>query len=142
VASSRVLVILAAVVAESLNAIVMPASLVALCARALPVSGVGLALMTDEGPAGTVAATDGSALELEELQFSLGEGPCVDASQSGRPVLQPDLGRTARQRWPVSSAGAEAAGMAAVFAFPLRVREASVREVRLHDGRTPRPPSC
>jgi GAF domain-containing protein len=101
--------------------IAMPASLVGLCARSLPVNVVGMALMTDDGPAATVAATDGRALQLEELQFSLGEGPCVDASQSGRAVLQPDVGRTAPQRWPVFAAGAVAAGLAAVFAFPLRV---------------------
>jgi hypothetical protein len=121
VAATRVAEILSAVLNESQGGMAMPASLVDMCARALPVSGVGLALMTDDGPAGTVAATDSSALELEELQFSLGEGPCVDASVSGRPVLQPDLGRTARQRWPVFAAGAEDAGLAAVFAFPLRV---------------------
>jgi hypothetical protein len=45
----------------------------------------------------------------------------VDASRTGRPVLQPDLARTARRRWPAFAAGAEAAGLAAVFAFPLRV---------------------
>jgi hypothetical protein len=120
-ASTRVAEILSAVLVESRSGIALPAGLVGMCAQALRVSGVGLALMTDDGPAGTVAATDGSALELEDLQFSLGEGPCVDASQSGRPVLQPDLGRTARERWPVFAAGAEAAGLAAVFAFPLRV---------------------
>jgi len=99
----------------------LPAVLVDLCARSLPVSGVGMALMTDDGPAGTMAGTDGGALEVEDLQFSLGEGPCVDASRSGRPVLQPDLARTGPQRWPGFTAGAAAAGLAAVFAFPLRV---------------------
>jgi hypothetical protein len=121
VASTRVAEILSAVLTESPSGIGLPAALVDFCARTLPVSGVGLAFMTDEGPAGTVAATDGTALELEELQFSLGEGPCVDASRTGRPVLQPDLARTARRRWPAFAAGAEAAGLAAVFAFPLRV---------------------
>jgi GAF domain-containing protein len=58
---------------------------------------------------------------LEDLQFSLGEGPCVDASQTGRPVLQPDLARTGGRRWPVFTADAAAADLAAVFAFPLRV---------------------
>jgi GAF domain-containing protein len=121
VASTRVAEILTAVLKESQGGMGMPSCLVNMCARVLPVSGVGLALMTNDGPAGTVAATDGGALELEELQFSLGEGPCVDASGSGRPVLQPDLGRTARRCWPVFAAGAESAGLAAVFAFPLRV---------------------
>jgi hypothetical protein len=95
--------------------------IVRLCARALPVSGAGLALMTDEGPAGTVAASDGPAQELEELQFTLGEGPCVDASRTGMPVLEPDLARTAPGRWPAFARGAQDAGLRAVFAFPLRV---------------------
>jgi hypothetical protein len=120
-ATARVTEILSAVLAGSPSGIDLPAALVQMCTRVLRVSGVGLALMTDEGPAGTVAATDGTALQLEELQFSLGEGPCVDASRTGRPVLQPDLARTAQTRWPAFAVGAEAAGLVAVFAFPLRV---------------------
>ena len=96
-------------------------NLVGLCARTLPVSGVGLALMTDEGPAGTVAASDGGALTLEELQFTLGQGPCVDASRTGRPVLVSDLGGTPPPTWPRFGAGADAAGIRAVFALPLQV---------------------
>ena len=99
----------------------LPDALVELCSRSLPVSGAGMSLMTEDGPAGTVAATDGPARELEELQFALGEGPCVDASRTGRPVLQPDLARTAPARWPAFADGASAAGLGAVFALPLRV---------------------
>src|SRR3954452_15558150 len=96
--SSQVHAILSAVLAEhERSGAPLPAVLVDMCARSLPVSGVGMALMTDDGPAGTVAATDGNALEVEELQFSLGEGPCVDASQTGLPVLQPDLARTGQE---------------------------------------------
>ena len=120
-ASRRVAEILRAAWAESPDGSGLPASLTAACVRSLPVSGVGMALMTDEGPAGIIAATDGAAMELEELQFTLGEGPCVDASQTGRPVLQPDFARTAPQRWPVFSVGALEAGVRALFAFPLRV---------------------
>jgi hypothetical protein len=121
VASTRVAEILRAAWAESPDGPGVPASLAVACVRSLPVSGVGLALMTDDGPAGIVAATDGAARELEELQFTLGEGPCVDASQTGRPVLQPDLARTAPVRWPGFAGGALEAGVRAVFAFPLRV---------------------
>jgi GAF domain len=120
-ARTRVTEILTAVLTESPSGLALPDALVQMCARVLRVGGVGLALMTDDGPAGTVAATDRTALQLEELQFSLGEGPCVDASRTGRPVLQPDLARTGQTRWPAFSAGAEAAGLVAVFAFPLRV---------------------
>ena len=120
-ASRRVAEILRAAWAQSPDGTGLPAGLTAACARSLPVSGVGMALMTDEGPAGIIAATDGAAMELEELQFTLGEGPCVDASQTGRPVLQPDFARTAPQRWPVFAVGALEAGVRALFAFPLRV---------------------
>lgn len=120
-ASRRVAEILRAAWADSPDGIGLPAILAAACTRSLPVSGVGLALMTDEGPAGTIAATDGAAIELERLQFTLGEGPCVDASKTGRPVLQPDLAVTAPPRWPAFAGGALQAGIRAVFAFPLRV---------------------
>ena len=120
-ASRRVDEILRAARADATGGDDVTGSLAAACVRALPVSGVGLALMTDQGPAGTIAATDGPAVELEELQFTLGEGPCVDASRTGRPVLQPDLARTAPSRWPAFADGALEAGIRAVFAFPLRV---------------------
>jgi GAF domain len=96
---------------------------------------VGLALMTDDGPAGIIAATDGPALALEELQFTTGEGPCVDASRTGRPVLQPDLVRTAPVRWPGFADGALAAGIRAVFAFPLRVGAIRVGVLDLYRDR-------
>lgn len=99
----------------------LPEQLVVHCADALPVTGVAIMLMTDAGPAGVVAASDGPAATMEELQFTLGEGPCVDCSQTGRPILQPDLAGTGVSRWPAFTDGALDAGIRAVFAFPLRV---------------------
>lgn len=89
--------------------------------NALPVTGVGLSWMTNEGPGAMLAATDDAARLMEELQFSLGEGPCIDSSRSGRPVLQGDLARTAPALWPAFSSQALGAGIAAIFAFPLQV---------------------
>src|SRR3954464_3603653 len=108
--SRAVTEILSAVWAASRDGEGPPDSLVRLCARTLPVSGVGLALMTDAGPAGTVAASDGGALQLEELQFTLGQGPCVDASRTGRPVLTPELAGASARSWPQFGAGAAAPG--------------------------------
>jgi GAF domain len=78
-------------------------------------------VMTDSGPGSILAATDGAARVMEELQFTLGEGPCVEASRQRRPVLQPELERTAPQRWPAFAAGALEAGIRAIFALPLQV---------------------
>ncbi|MPZ82548.1 MAG: GAF domain-containing protein [Actinophytocola sp.] len=100
----------------------LPDRLCAACLSALPVSGVGVALMTVDGPSGVVlAVTDERARQLEELQFALGEGPCVEASGGGRPVLEPDLVATGTPRWPRFGAAVLDAGVHAVFAFPMRV---------------------
>jgi hypothetical protein len=98
---------------------------------------VGLVLRTGIGPAITVAVTGGPVALVEELQFTLGEGPSVDAVRTGRPVLQPDLARTGPARWPAFCAGAVEEGIAAVFALPLligRVRLGSLDLCRDHSG--------
>jgi hypothetical protein len=121
VASVRSRDILASLLDGSADAAAAPHRLVTACTRALPVTGVGLVLMTDAGPAGTVAVSDEPAATMEDLQFTLGEGPCVECSQTGWPVLQPDLARTGPARWPGFTAGAVEAGIRAIFALPLRV---------------------
>ena len=100
----------------------LPARLCAECLSALPVSGVALALMTADGPSGVVlAATDARARQLEELQFTLDEGPCVEASRSDHPVLHPELTATGSVRWPRYGVAALDADVHAIFAFPLQV---------------------
>lgn len=120
-ASPKVTEILASALEGSTSATDAPQRLVTACAQALPVTGVGLALMSGDSPAGTVAITDGVAGTMEDLQFTLGEGPCIECSSTGRPILQPDLARTGPARWPGFSSGALEAGIRAIFAFPLRV---------------------
>lgn len=99
----------------------LPGLLVTMCVSCVPVTGAGIIVMADSGPGAMLASTDGPARIMEELQFTLGEGPCLDASTSGQPVMQPDLARTATQRWPGFAAGALTAGVRAIFAFPLQV---------------------
>ncbi len=119
--SHRVAAILSELTIDDEHA-TLPDRLCATCQTTLPVTGAGVALMTAAGPSGVVlAATDSRARELEELQFALGEGPCVGASGSGHPVLEADLTVTGPARWPRFGAAVRAAGARAVFAFPLRV---------------------
>lgn len=91
------------------------------CVRELPITGAGLALITDQGHVGVLAATDGPARLLEDLQFSLGEGPCLDASREARPVLLPRLGESTAARWPGLGPAVPEAEIGAIFAFPLQV---------------------
>lgn len=90
-------------------------------ARALSASGVGVSLMTSDGAHGMAAASDPNTARIEELQFTFGEGPCIDAAAAGRPVLVPDLTDGAMRRWPMYTTAVLDAGVRAVFAFPLQI---------------------
>lgn len=120
-AVTKVHAILADAVAGSRDGVTLPEWLCSACVRLLSVTGAGVVLMGSRGFEGLVAATGGLATTMDELQFSLGEGPCVDASQAGRPVLEPQFRRTGPARWPGFGPEALAAGIEAVFAFPLQV---------------------
>jgi hypothetical protein len=78
-------------------------------------------LVSDDVPRGSVATTDEVSALIEELQFALGEGPCVDAYQQDRPVLEPDLANPDVTRWVAFTPPAVEAGVGAIFGFPLRV---------------------
>ncbi len=93
------------------------------CEAAAVVAGVDggwLSVMSDPARRALVHATGQRAADLDELQFTLGEGPCPDAFRSGSPVLIADLQATGwRERWPGFAVAGVMAGAAAVFAFPL-----------------------
>ena len=59
---------------------------------------VGLTFVTGKRQVKTVAATDGLALTADELQYALGEGPCLDAVWEHHVVRSADLEQD--QRWP------------------------------------------
>jgi hypothetical protein len=87
----------------------------------LPATGAAASLMTDTGSFVVAAASDAAAADLAELQFILGEGPCLDAYAVAAPVLVPDLAGQGTTRWPGYAAAAHERGIEAVFAFPLQV---------------------
>ena len=95
-------------------------------AKALPATGVGVSVMTDSGVRGFAAASDASSQQVEELQYTLGEGPCVDAFASRRPILEAELGTNGMARWPMYAVAVHDRGVRAVFAFPLQVGTARV----------------
>jgi hypothetical protein len=116
-----------------------PERIAALCVRSLGVTGAGISMVTTIGNRGVVCATDDVAAQIEDLQFTLGEGPCVDAVHSGAPVLVDDLdepGDIIVERWPAFMAGAANIGVKALFAFPLRIGAMSVGAIDLYRDRS------
>jgi hypothetical protein len=85
----------------------------------LAASGCTLALVAGAELLGTLADAGRHSSVITSLQFELGEGPCLEACESGSPVLLPDLADGAA-RWPVFTAAA-GPGVRAEFCFPLGV---------------------
>lgn len=93
-------------------------------------------LMSDDLPTGTICSTDEVSALIEQLQYTLGQGPCVDAYQHDRPVLEPDLADPAKPRWVAFAIPALAAGVRAVFGFPLQVGAVRLGALNLYRDRT------
>jgi GAF domain-containing protein len=85
------------------------------------VDGAAIALLTRSSRVrDLVYATDGTAQQIDELQFTLGEGPCRDAYHDHGNQLLPDLRDvSANGRWPVFIGEALDIGVRSVFAFPV-----------------------
>ena len=89
---------------------------------AVDVTGCWLTAASDGGAGHLMRITDAVSEQVAELQLTLGEGPSLDASASGGPVLASDLSTAeAGRRWPAFAPAARQAGASAIFAFPLRI---------------------
>jgi ANTAR domain/GAF domain len=87
----------------------------------LSLSGAGISLMADGQLRGSAGVSDAGIAAVQELQLELGEGPGVDAWTGDAPVLEPDLVDPVVMRWPSFARAVGQVGVAAVFAFPLRL---------------------
>jgi hypothetical protein len=92
------------------------------CVAGLSVDGAALSLLTVTTSRHTLHATDPTAQLLEELQFTLNEGACIEAATTGRPVFVEDIHQIGQvERWPVfAAAAAEQTDVRTLCALPLR----------------------
>jgi hypothetical protein len=95
------------------------------CVALLPVSGAAMSLMSPARSQSVASAFDGRARALQDLEFTLGEGPAMDAFADGEPVLVDDVHSLAH-RWPQFSGAVAAMGVQAVFALPLQTAAARI----------------
>ena len=108
------------------------------CAEVTGMSGAGIMLLSRDLPQGSVGTTNEVSALIEELQYTLHEGPSFDAYHEDRSVLEPDLAQGRAPRWLAFRGPALEAGAQAVFAFPLRVGEVRLGSLNLYCDR-PRP---
>ena len=105
------------------------------CADVAAMDGAGIMLMSGDVPRGSVCTTDTVSALIEQLQYDLGEGPCVDAYHEDRPVLESDLAEPVNVRWPAFTGPVLDAGVRAVFGFPLHVGAVRLGALHLYRDR-------
>ncbi|MCW2715966.1 MAG: hypothetical protein JWN88_3013 [Frankiales bacterium] len=91
------------------------------CVELLDVDGAALSIVGNPSAQGTYGASSDLSRRLDEFQFTLGEGPCMDSVRLARPVLIPDLDSPLENRWPVFAAAVLGEGVRAVFAIPVAI---------------------
>ncbi|MFH8410188.1 ANTAR domain-containing protein [Streptomyces sp. NPDC018019] len=105
------------------------------CAKLLDADGAAISVRADAAELDVselVWFSDQVSADLDDLQFTLGEGPGLDAVRRGSLNLITDTGRAPHPQWPQFTAEAQAMGVGAVFAFPLQLGALRVGTLTCH----------
>ncbi len=106
---------------HDVTALVMLGRLCRAAVKRLGAEGAAVSLMSARGSQGVVASADVRSFELDELQFSLGEGPSREAFATRRPVLIANLDSPEGRAWPMFTLTASQNGVCGLLALPLQV---------------------
>lgn len=101
-----------------------------LAARMVPASATCGITLAQNGHVVTVASADALARLLDEQQYELDEGPCLQALDSGEIVSVEDLSR--ESRWDGYPTIALAHGVQAVYSSPLVVSDRVIGALNLY----------
>jgi hypothetical protein len=91
------------------------------CVNLFDIDAAAISLVFDGANAGTLGSSGASAKRYDELQFTLGEGPCLESVARRVPVLVLDLADPADTRWPAYGPAMLANDIRFVFAMPVVV---------------------
>ncbi len=100
------------------------------CVSLLDAASAGILLTDQRGTLQLLASSSEQTRLLELFQLQSAEGPCLDAFDSGRMVVVPDLAAEAA-RWPKFAPAALQAGYVGVHALPLRLRSETIGALNL-----------
>ena len=91
------------------------------CVELFGVDAAAISLVFDGANVGTLGHSGGPARAYDELQFTIGEGPCLDSVSNRRPVLAVDLADRREVRWPLYGPAMLDMSIRGVFAMPIVV---------------------
>jgi GAF domain-containing protein len=92
-----------------------------LARRTIPGAGEVSVTLIDHQDARTAGYTGRLALDLDEIQYGVGHGPCLDAAASAGTLSLPDM--STEKRWPKWAARAARTGVHSSLSVGLPMRE-------------------
>jgi len=105
-------------------------SIADLSGRAVPAASTCGITLSENGHVITVASADPLARLLDEQQYEVEDGPCLQALRTGQVVLSDDLSR--ETRWDGYPAMAVAQGVRSVYSSPLQVGKRPIGALNLY----------
>jgi hypothetical protein len=87
----------------------------------LNVDAAAISLVFDGASSGTLGSSGAPACMYDELQFTLGEGPCLESVAQRIPILVGDLADPGEARWPAYGPAMLAHQIRGVYAMPIVV---------------------
>jgi hypothetical protein len=115
-----------------------PSSLATVCqaiTTLLPVSGAAIVLMGNRSTQGIASTTDSLTASIQDLEFTLGEGPGIDAFSQIEAVCIHDLDSVA-SRWAFFAPAASGLGVRSIYSLPLRSGRLAMGTVTLWSDRS------
>ena len=106
--------------------------LCAACVQLLDVDGASISFIDGGTMQGTFGSSSQLSRTLDELQFTYGEGPCLDAVATRRPILAPHLDGPGEDRWPALTQAMLGHGIQAIFALPVAVASTPIGALDLY----------
>lgn len=106
------------------------------CVDLLDVDGASISLVKDGASQGTFGSSSELSRTLDELQFTYGQGPCLDAVQMNRPVAADDLDAPGEDRWPGLTEQVLAHGIRSIHALPVTVASMPIGALDLYRTRS------
>jgi ANTAR domain/GAF domain len=96
-------------------------SLCEACVLLFSIDAAAISLIFAGGTSGTLGSSGATARMYDELQFTLGEGPCLDSIAERAPVLIADLANANDGRWPAYGPAMLDHQIRGIFAIPVMV---------------------
>jgi hypothetical protein len=127
---------LAASLAGASDALTAANQLCQACVDTLEVDGAAISVMYEGTSRGTFGSSGEISRRLDELQFTYGEGPGLDAVAAGQPVMATDLEAPHDTRWPAYRQAVLDLHILSVFALPVMLTASPLGALDLYCHRS------